>query len=182
MIPAGKVERGECKRTAACLVLVLATLAPPPARAQASPLEWQYECLKHPDAVCFDATPSGSDPLPAPEPKGAPKAVPSDPLAVIAARLQARNPRPAEIAALQARSRAGNPRALELLAWAELVGIGVPRDPVQAYFIYGMAAAAGMPTGRRDQVVIFESSLTAEQRQQILIIENGNLTGKLPLP
>jgi TPR repeat protein len=172
---------GLMKRIAACLAVVLATLAAPPARGQASPLEWQYECLKNPNAVCFDATPSGSDPLPAPEPKGAPKAVPSDPLAVIAAHLQARNPRPADIAALQARARAGNARALELLAWAELTGVGAPRDPVQAYFIYGMAAAAGMLNGRRDQVVIFESSLTAEQRQQILIIENGNLA-KLPSP
>jgi TPR repeat protein len=169
-------------RIVACLVLVLAPLAAPLARAESSPLEWQYECLKDPDAVCFDGTPSGSDPLQAPAPKPARKAAPSDPLAVIATHLRARNPRPADIAALQARSRAHDPRALELLAWAELTGVGVPRDPVRAYFIYGMAAAAGMPNGRRDQVVIFESSLTEEQRQHILVIENGSLASKPPSP
>jgi hypothetical protein len=102
--------------------------------------------------------------------------------AVIATHLQARNPRPADITALQARARAHDPWALELLAWAELTGVGVPRDPVRAYFIYGMAAAAGMPNGRRDQVVIFESSLTEEQRQHILVIENGSLASKPPSP
>jgi TPR repeat protein len=93
-----------------------------------------------------------------------------------------RKANPADIAALQARARTGNARALELLAWAELVGVGVPRDPVQSYFHYGMAAAAGMPNGRRDQAAIFEGSLTAEQRQQILVIENGNIAGKPPSP
>ena len=169
-------------RFAGCLALVLATLAAPPARAEASPLEWQYDCLKNPDAVCFDATPSGSDPLPAQAPKAAPKAAPSDPLVAIAAHLQARKPRPADIAALQALARAGNARALDLLAWAELVGIGVPRDPVQSYFHYGMAAAAGMRNGRRDQAMIYEGMLSPEERQKIILIETGNLARKPPSP
>ncbi len=79
---------------------------------------------------------------------------------------------------LQARAKAGNARALELLAWAELVGVGVPRDAVQAYFLYGMAAAAGLPTGRRDQASIYEGALTAEERQQVLVIENGNIENR----
>jgi len=104
-----------------------------------------------------------------------PAAQAPDPLRAIAARLQARQPTPADLTALQAQAAGGNARALELLAWAELVGAGVSRDPVQAYFLYGIAAAAGAPTGRRDQAAIYENDLTAEERQEILLIENGNL-------
>jgi TPR repeat protein len=81
----------------------------------------------------------------------------------------------ADLAVLQARATAGNARALELLAWAELVGVGVARDPVQAYFLYGRAAAAGAPTGRSDQTAIYNGLLTPEERQQILVIETGKL-------
>ncbi len=187
-----------------CLVGALTLAASRPARADSTQLQWQYECLKNPDAVCFDATPSGADPLapkpaavaaPAEEPataspaaagppaaparkqaaKSSPPAAAADPLAAVAGRLQAGKPTAADMAALQARAKQGHPRALELLAWAELVGVGVPRDPVQAYFHYGMAAAAGVPTGRRDQAAIFSGSLTNEERQQILVIENGNI-------
>jgi hypothetical protein len=166
-------------RMAACLALVLATLGAPPARAETSPLRWQYECLKTSDAVCYDATPSGSDPAPpAQEIKAPADAASRDPLVAIAAHLQARRPSPADIATLQARARAGNPRALELLAWAELVGVGVARDPVQAYFLYGKAASAGALTGRRDQAAVYQGILTPEERQQILLIETGNLASR----
>jgi hypothetical protein len=185
---------------AACVAVALAIAAIPLARADSAQLQWQYECLKDPDAVCFNATPSGVDPpasKPAPatapdEPAahaaGGPPAAPfrnpaakstppaaADPLGATAGRLQAGKPTPSDIAALQARAKTGNARALELLGWAELVGVGVPRDPVQAYFHYGMAAAAGLPTGRRDQATIFSGSLTNEERQQILLIENGKV-------
>jgi TPR repeat protein len=192
-----------------CLVGALTLAVSRPARADSAQLQWQYECLKNPDAVCFDATPSGADPLapkpvavavPAEEPtaaspaaagppaaparkqaaKSPPPAAAADPLAAIAGRLQAGKPTAADMAALQARAKQGHPRALELLAWAELVGVGVPRDPVQAYFHYGMAAAAGVPTGRRDQAAIFSGSLTNEERQQILVIENGNIASGRP--
>ncbi|HEX3500874.1 MAG TPA: hypothetical protein VHT04_16270 [Stellaceae bacterium] len=194
---------------AACFAAALALAASRPAHADSAQLHWEYECLKDPDAVCFDATPSGTDPL-APKPvpvappsaasgdqpaaapqtaAGAPPAAPSgkraakpatpgalaDMLGTIAGRLRVGKPTPADMNALQARARQGNVRALELLGWAELVGVGVPRDAVQAYFHYGMAAAAGLPTGRRDQAAIFSGSLTNEERQQILLIENGNL-------
>src|SRR5207248_2968446 len=160
---------------------------------------------KDPDAVCFDATPSGVDPLaskpaagaapvakPGEEPqpatqataapaagkpatKAASMAATADALGTIASHLRAGKPTPGDMAALQTRARQGNMRALELLGWAELFGIGVARDPVQAYFHYGMAAAAGLPTGRRDQAAIFTNDLTNEERQQILVVENGNL-------
>jgi TPR repeat protein len=197
-------------RIAACAAAVLAVAGHRPARADSSQLEWQYRCLKDPDAVCYDATPSGLDPPAAgttaerraepiaPTPAGAadirptapegepaagagtkaaaaPAAQAPDPLRDIAARLQARRPTPADLTALQAQAAGGNARALELLAWAELVGAGVSRDPVQAYFLYGIAAAAGAPTGRRDQAAIYENDLTAEERQEVLLIENGNL-------
>jgi TPR repeat protein len=198
-------------RIAACIAAVLAVAGHRPACADFSQLEWQYECLKDPDAVCYDATPSGTDP-PAAETAAKPHAEPAtspptgataairpaasarkpagaagvgesassggqapDPLRAIAARLQARKPSAADLAVLQTRATAGNARALELLAWAELVGVGVARDPVQAYFLYGKAAAAGAPTGRRDQAAIYEGTLTQEERQQILLIETGNL-------
>jgi TPR repeat protein len=197
-------------RSAACIAAVLAVAGHRPARADSSQLEWQYRCLKDPDAVCYDATPSGLDP-PAAEATTEPRAEPiartpagaadirpaapegkpaagagtnaaaspaaqaPDPLRDIAARLQARQPTPADLAALQARAAGGDARSLELLAWAELVGAGVSRDPVQAYFLYGIAAAAGAPTGRRDQAAIYENDLTAEERQEVLLIENGNL-------
>src|SRR5260221_8843077 len=162
-------------RISACLALALAALGAPSASAETSSLRWQLECLKTADAVCYDAAPSGSDPLPpAQETKAASAdAVSRDPLVAIAARLQARKPSAADIAALQVRAWAGNARALELLAWAELVGVGVARDPVQAYFLYGKAAAAGARTGRPDQAAIYRGILTPEQRQQIIIIETG---------
>jgi TPR repeat protein len=198
-------------RFASCLVAFFATALPlaagRSAHADSAQLHWEYQCLKDPDAVCFDTTPSGADPL-APKPVAAPTAssvpaaeqgenapptaqaatspasgksatgpaptaAPADMLGTIAGRLRAGKPTPADMKTLQARARQGNARALELLAWAELVGVGVPRDPVQAYFHYGMAAAAGLPTGRRDQAAIFTYDLTSEERQQILLIENG---------
>src|SRR5258707_13908809 len=202
-------------RIVACIAAVLAMAGPQPARADSSELERQYQCLKDPDAVCYDATPSGPDPSAAetvaeppgqkaapaptsatgvrpapPERKPAasaravgsasPAAAAPDPLRGIAARLEARKPSAADLAVLQARAKAGNARALELLAWAELMGVGVARDPVQAYFLYGKAAAAGAPTGRRDQAAVYEGTLTPEERQQILLIETGNLARDKP--
>jgi hypothetical protein len=38
-----------------------------------------------------------------------------------------------------------------------------------------MAAAAGVATGLRDQAAIFEGALTDDERQQVLVIENGHL-------
>jgi TPR repeat protein len=190
---------------AACFAGALALAAGSPAHADSAQLHWEYQCLKDPDAVCFDSTPSGADPLaPKPVAVAAPAAAASDDsppakqtaaappagklaakptssasmadmLGTIAGRLRAGKPTPADVAALQARARQGNVRALELLGWAELFGVGTSRDPVQAYFHYGMAAAAGLPTGRRDQAAIFTNDLTNEERQQILLIENGNL-------
>ncbi len=203
-------------RIAACIAAVLATAGARTARADFSELERQYECLKDPDAVCYDATPSGADPsaaetvaephaekaAPAPadataavrpapperkpaasaraEGSASPAAAAPDSLRAIAARLEARKPSAADLAVLQARAKAGNARALELLAWAELMGVGVARDPVQAYFLYGKAAAAGAPTGRRDQAAVYEGTLTPEERQQILLIETGNLARDKP--
>src|SRR5258708_39575990 len=57
-------------RIAASIAVALVIAGIAPARADFSRLQWQYECLRDPDAVCFDATPSGSDPL-------APKAPPA---------------------------------------------------------------------------------------------------------
>ena len=60
-----------------------------------------------------------------------------------------------------------------MLAWCSFVGVGVARDPVRAYFLYGQAAAAGAPTGRDSQKLIFEKVLSPSERQLVLQIENG---------
>src|SRR5260221_12939278 len=111
-----------------CLVGALTLAASRPARADSAQLQWQYECLKNPDAVCFDATPSGADPLaPKPAPAAAPAASepaapsqvaepapaapvrrpvaksmpaagPTDPLGALARHLQAGKPSAADMA------------------------------------------------------------------------------------
>src|SRR5882672_2025394 len=52
---------------AVCFAAALAPAGSWPARADSAQLHWEYQCLKDPDAVCFDSTPSGIDPL-APKP------------------------------------------------------------------------------------------------------------------
>ena len=75
-------------------------------------------------------------------------------------------------------SESGDARALEMLAWCALTGVGTPRDPVRAYFLYGDAAVAGAPKGRENQVTVYERTLTSNQRQQVLEVENGRLPGR----
>ncbi len=59
-------------------------------------------------------------------------------------------------------------RAVELIAWSALRGIGAGRNAEQAYYLYGEAADLGVPHARDNQALVFEQSLTQDQRQRVL--------------
>jgi hypothetical protein len=183
---------GRATRVSTRLVLALAVLLAwrpvTPALADLYDLEGRYQCLETPGAVCGDTTPSPKPPEPAPAQKDTaqpatpaakpgkakePPPKPVDPMDLLAARIQAGKPAPGDLATLRARAKTADPRAIEMLAWCAFAGIGGPRDPVQAYTLYGQAADAGSPTGRKNQAAIFKGSMTQEQRQRVLDIENS---------
>jgi hypothetical protein len=171
------------------LALVLRAL---PAEAQFYSLDGRFQCLDNPRAVCFDATSDAPRPAPPvpqppmPERRAAPaeqvaairKAplAPVDPLQAVILRLEARKPVPGDIALLRQRAHAGDKRAIELLAWANLEGIGVPPDPMEAYLLYGTGASLGVPHAKRNQAIVYETMMTPEQRQEVLTIEDETLT------
>jgi hypothetical protein len=45
-------------------------------------------------------------------------------------------------------------------------------DPVEAFRLYGEAARFGIPFARSNQIAIYETRLSPEQRQAILLEEN----------
>jgi TPR repeat protein len=169
------------------LALVLPAL---PAEAQFYSLDGRFQCLDNPRAVCFDATSDAPRPAPAaprPAPQRAapaqqvaaiprPPQAPVDPLQAVIARFEARKPGPGDIALLRRRAHDGDKRAIELLAWANLKGIGVPADPMEAYLLYGFGASLGVPHAKRNQAVVYETMMTPEQRQEVLTIEDETLT------
>jgi TPR repeat protein len=172
------------------LALVLRAL---PAEAQFYSLDGRFQCLDNPRAVCFDATSDAPQPAPAaprpakPEPPRAAPAkqvaaitkaprAPVDPLQAVIPRLEARQPAPGDIALLRQRAHAGDKRAIELLAWANLKGIGVAPDPMEAYLLYGFGASLGVPHAKRNQAVVYETMMTPQQRQEVLTIEDETLT------
>lgn len=162
----------------------------PPARAQFYSLEGRFQCLDDPRAVCFDATSDGAPPPAAPVelPPAAPaaaakasgpdrttarRAPPVDPLRAIASRIEAGRPSAEDAGRLHRLAQAGDKRALELLAWCRLKGLGVARDPVEAFQLYGAAADLGVAGARRNQTIVYETELTSEQRQHVLTAANG---------
>lgn len=98
--------------------------------------------------------------------------VPHDPVLAIATRIKTDRPSAEDLQLLRDLSHAGNARATELLAWCDYHGIGVPRDAVAAYVLYGIAALAGISHARANQAVIYEYALSSDQRQRVLDIEN----------
>ena len=172
------------------LALALCAATATPSRAQFYSLEGRYQCLNDANAACYDTTPSVVPPKPAPAAMpassvrskpdakaaptrvAAPSAVPADPLAEIAARLRGGSAAPRDIAFLRGRAAAGDERATELLAWCHLKGVGMPKDPVPAYLLYGVAAKLGVPNARRNQAIVYETDMTPEQRQTALTIED----------
>ncbi len=177
------------------LTLALSAAGATPSRAQFYSLEGRYQCLNDLNAVCYDATPSPLPPKPAsaaapavsapskPAAKAAPthpaasSALPTDPLAAVAARLQSGAAAPRDIALLRDRAAAGDERATELLAWCHLKGVGTPKNSVPAYLLYGVAAKLGVPNARRNQAIVYETDMTPEQRQTALTIEDRVMVG-----
>lgn len=174
------------------IAAAIAGPAAPPARADFYQLEGRFQCLATPAAICGDATrvsvakpvaptpviaPPTSPPMaalpPIAEPTGAPPA--QDPVLAIAADVELGHLTAADIATLQADAAADDPRATELLAWCEFTGLGMQRDPVDAYLLYGRAASAMVPHASENQTAIYETVLTQEQRQYVLDLSNDAL-------
>jgi hypothetical protein len=63
-----------------------------------------------------------------------------------------------------------------LLAWCKLNAIGMARDPVQAYLLYGAAGNAALPNARDNQRLIYERDLDSNQRQQVLDLANEGMS------
>jgi TPR repeat protein len=181
------------------IATAVASLASP-AQADFYSLAGRFECLAKPEGSC--GGPGRAELLPPPASKPAPKqttaaVAPSQraepqlpqqqptapqtqasasrargPIETIAAAVRRGQVSAEDRATLQRLSKAGNAQATELLAWCDYKGIGTAPDPVAAYVLYGIAALAGMPTARQNQAVIYEYSLTSEQRQKVLEIQN----------
>jgi TPR repeat protein len=175
--------------------------APPMAQAELFSLDGRFQCLESGAAICGDAqalvkprpAPVIAAPDVAPEPvstvpvtapatatpvatQASASSRPIDPLQVVAARVQARRPSSNDLAWLAQAARNGNARAIELLAWCKLNAIGMARDPIEAYLLYGAAGNAALPNARDNQRLIYERDLSSDQRQQVLDLANEGMT------
>jgi hypothetical protein len=183
-----------CRRIFLALTLALAVM-PRGARAEFYTLEGRFQCLDRPDAVCFDAVAAKLEPPFAPPAAAAPdsrdstsEAVvaelhpstrtpppaakePADPVLAIANRIERARPEAGDLDRLRRAAEAGDGRAIELLAWCALKGIGTGRDPVEAYLLYGKAAAAAVPRARQNQALVYESALSSSERQRVLDLQ-----------
>jgi len=134
-----------------------------PARAQFYDLDGAYHCVTKADPAC---TAEAKLP-PAPPP---PRAVYTGPtMQSVIAAIRAQKLTDADMRLLEDHAGQKEPRAVEALAWCKLNGIGWPADPVAAYFLYGEAAELGVPNAQANQVAIFETRLTQQQRQDLLV-------------
>jgi hypothetical protein len=146
------------------LLLALLTLFPAASRAQFYDLDGAYRCLTTPDAACE------KDLRLQPQTKP-PVAEPS--LEQVIARVRDRTVTPRDIDFLEKRAAANDPRAVEVLAWCKLNGIGTPADALGAFWLYGQAASLGVANARKNQIAIYETRLTSDQRQQVLARESN---------
>ena len=179
------------------LAVMLATsFAAPPAWADFYTLDGKFACLSSGEATCAnhsrdtlvppkpasadatnDTAAPSHDPLLQAPPTLAPvqPATPHDTIADIGIRVAAGKASSDDLGRLRVLSRGGDGRAIELLAWCDYFGIGVPRDPVAAYIMYGVAALAGIAGASANQAVIYEYVLTPDQRQMVLDIQNDDI-------
>jgi TPR repeat protein len=146
-------------------LVAVALLAPLPAAAQFYDLDGAYRCLVTPDQSCEKDL--KDQPAPPPPPPAGPT------LEQIIAKVRANTAGPHEIELLEKRAAVNDPRAVEVLAWCKLNGIGGPPDPVAAYWLYRQGASLGVANARQNQIAVFETKLTSEQRQQVLARENA---------
>jgi TPR repeat protein len=183
-------------------VAALAGTAANPARADFFSLDGRFQCLERGESICGDAQalaqPYQAQPpavsvaavpvapqepaLPIATTAAAPSVTPSsvshnlDPLPAIAARVRVRRPSSNDLAWLAQAANHGEARAIELLAWCKLNGIGMARDPVAAYLLYGAVVDAALPHARDNQALIYERDLDSDQRQQVLDLANQGVT------
>lgn len=139
---------------------MLALLPPSTASAQFYDLDGAYHCLTTEDAACEKEL--RDQPRPA-----APSTAPT--LDQIIAKVRAKQLGPRDTALLEKSAAAHDPRAVEVLAWCKLNGIGMPADALGAFWLYGQAAELGVANARQNQIAIYESRLTSDQRQQVLL-------------
>jgi hypothetical protein len=134
-----------------------------PARAQFYDLDGAYRCVTKADPAC-----SAEAKLPPPPPPPAPVYTGPTMDSVIAA-IRVKKLTPGDMQLLEAHAEQKEPRAVEALAWCKLNGVGWPADPMEAFFLYGEAAELGVPNAKANQIAIFETRLTQQQRQAVLV-------------
>jgi TPR repeat protein len=142
----------------------LLALLPSAALAQFYDLDGAYHCLTTPDSACEKDLRDQPQAVPAPK---------SPSLDEVIAKVRAKELGPHEAAILEKRAAANDPRAVEVLAWCKLNGIGMKADALGAFWLYGRAADLGVANARQNQIAIYESRLTPEQRQQVLLREQS---------
>ena len=180
------------------------------AHAEFFSLDGRFQCLDSGAAFCGEAQdvvkprpaparpalvqtiapePIEAEPIAVPTPSATPATAPArvaarpiDPLQVVAARIQARRPSSNDLTWLAQAARDGNVRAIELLAWCKLNAIGMARDPVEAYLLYGAAGNAALPHARENQRLIYERDLDSDQRQQVLALANEGVAPARVVP
>jgi TPR repeat protein len=150
-------------------VLCVALPGPRPAAAQFYDLDGVYDCLTQPSAACQERQ---REHPPPPPPKPDPKAeVRSLDDAIAHVRSKTATSRDIEI--LEAHAADKDPRAIEVLAWCKLSGIGGEADIIAAYRLYGEAADLGVANARKNQIAIYETKLTPEQRHSVLLPQSA---------
>ncbi len=190
----------------ATVAVFVGTHGPTPARADFYTLDGKFACLDGDASVCADrghaadqlvprkpADSPGTAPAETSAPSNDPliQAPPAlnalhraesgtshDPMRDIAAHIEAGKPSSEDLQRLRTLSRSGDARAIELLAWCDYFGIGLPRDPVRAYIMYGIASLAGVAGASANQAVIYAYVLTPTQRQMVLDIQNDDIDGE----
>jgi len=149
------------------LIALGMTLLPWPALAQFYDLDGAYHCVTTPDAACEKDLKDQPRPAPPPPPAEGPT------MEKVIAKVRDRTAGPPEIDFLEKHAGANEPRAVEVLAWCKLNGVGTVADAVAAYWLYRKAAKLGVTNARRNQIAIYESRLTPDERQQVLVQENA---------
>lgn len=132
-----------------------------PARAQFYDLNGAYHCLTKADAACKGET--DAPPAPPPPPPAGPT------LESVIRDIKAEQVSDKDMQLLENFVAKKDPQAVEALAWCKLNGLGGPADPESAYFLYGEAAQLGVANAQANQIAIFETRLTQEQRQDVLM-------------
>lgn len=187
-------------RFVAAQLVLLAAMGTNPARADFYSLEGRFACLDAAAATCVDmghlpekpVNHVGSASVAAPTRPSlndqriqappaltsraqVPNATSHDSILDIVARIKSGKPSREDLQHLDVLSRTGDGRAIELLAWCDYFGIGLKRDPILAYILYGIAALAGVANASANQAIIYDYALDPDQRQMVLDIANDDV-------